>query len=174
VLTSDEKILIVAGNFQTAGGESHPYIAAIETSSNKVTNWNPRPNGQVKAVTTNIFTPGVVYAAGDFDEIGSTKTNNYVAIDLISGLVTSWNPYCTWWLVLLIIQILVSTVYYFMIPKKAIKFWWLVPVFLALSSWYVDLSVHRYYIPSAWCHALIFLNIIVSFISGAIYIRKRQ
>jgi hypothetical protein len=80
----------VGGWFETAGGESRPFVAALTRESGTVTAWNPRPDLAVYALAAKGDT---VYVGGDFGLLGEWKHRaGLAAIDLTTGTVKPWNP----------------------------------------------------------------------------------
>jgi hypothetical protein len=84
---------LIDPNFQTIGGATRNYLAALNTSNGTVTNWNPDPNGIVLSLAANA---GIVYAGGSFTTIGpagnNVGRNRLAALDAITGIPTAWNP----------------------------------------------------------------------------------
>ncbi|MBI5711672.1 MAG: T9SS type A sorting domain-containing protein [Candidatus Eisenbacteria bacterium] len=80
----------VGGWFETVGGESRPFVAALDRETGAPTTWNPKPNLPVSAVVTRGDT---VYMGGIFSLVGEWRHRaGLAAIDLTSGIVRPWNP----------------------------------------------------------------------------------
>jgi hypothetical protein len=80
-------------NFQTIGGATRNYLAALNTSTGTATSWNPDPNDYVFSLAVNGST---IYAGGDFREFDPTGSQvargGLAAIDATTGVLTAWNP----------------------------------------------------------------------------------
>ena len=104
----DGSILYVGGNFNSIGGQERNYLAAIDTKTGLVTDWNPdvqmAPSVLAEVeeimpyywfgVFTFSFSPdgSILYVGGNFDSVGGQERHNLAAIDTKTGLVTDWNP----------------------------------------------------------------------------------
>jgi hypothetical protein len=80
------------GLFQTIGGQSRNFFAAVDATTGLATAWNPNPTAPVTTLAVNGTT---VYAAGNFNSLGGQARSNLAALDLATGLPTSWNPSAT-------------------------------------------------------------------------------
>lgn len=81
--------LFAGGNFTMIGGQNRRNIAALDTASGTLIDWNPNANKNVSAIVQNGNT---VYVGGYFDSIGGQNRNLIAALDAASGSVTAWNP----------------------------------------------------------------------------------
>lgn len=68
--------IIVGGNFTQIGGVALPYLARLNQDSNPDSNYQPKPNGAVRALAQH--SDGRFYVAGDFTQI-SGATRNHLA-----------------------------------------------------------------------------------------------
>lgn len=75
-------------NFQTIGGATRNYLAALNTSTGTATSWNPDPNDYVFSLAVNGST---IYAGGDFREFDPTGSQvargGLAAIDATTGVL---------------------------------------------------------------------------------------
>src|SRR5207253_837142 len=109
----------VGGYFATIGGRSRPYLAALSVTTGVATGWNPAPAGPttyVGAVDVLAVSAETVYAGGHFTNIGGMPRNFLAALDVNTGLATSWNPdigtpACTGCQVIRTLQVSSNTVY---------------------------------------------------------------
>jgi hypothetical protein len=83
--------LIYAGGwFETVGGESRPFVAALSRETGAQTAWNPKPELAVYALAARGDT---VLVGGMFSLVGEWKHRaGLAAIDLTTGTVKPWNP----------------------------------------------------------------------------------
>lgn len=80
----------VGGFFETVGGESRPFVAALSRERGNVTAWNPKPDLGVYALAARGDT---VYVGGSFSLVGEwSHRAGLAAIDLTTGAVKPWNP----------------------------------------------------------------------------------
>ncbi|QQR85982.1 MAG: T9SS type A sorting domain-containing protein [Flavobacteriales bacterium] len=78
----------VGGSFDQIGFTSRSRIARINADGS-VHPWNPGSNNIVRCL---LLHGGVLYAGGDFTQLGG-QTRNYIgALDVSSGTATAWNP----------------------------------------------------------------------------------
>ena len=78
----------MGGDFTDVSGQTRYFIAAVDTSGN-VTGWNPQADNRVQAL---VVSGSTVYAGGYFVNIGDASRNAVAALDIDTGLSTSWNP----------------------------------------------------------------------------------
>lgn len=64
-----------------------PYLAALDAASGQMTDWNPAPDGPVKALALS-SDGATLYLGGDFDSIAGRPARNLAAIDLDTGEVS--------------------------------------------------------------------------------------
>jgi hypothetical protein len=78
---------LIDPNFQTIGGSTRSYLAALNTSDGTVTSWNPNAGNGVYALAVNA---GIVYAGGTFTTIGPAGNNvgrtRIAALDATTGI----------------------------------------------------------------------------------------
>ncbi|MBP7551999.1 MAG: Ig-like domain-containing protein [Spirochaetes bacterium] len=85
--------IYAGGKFTTISGQSRNNIAAIDITTGLATDWNPNVDGDTNNnVSVLAVSGGNVYAGGFFTSIGGQSRNNIAAIDITTGLATSWNP----------------------------------------------------------------------------------
>ena len=87
-------LIYIGGLFTSVGGQSRQRIAAINTTTGLATGWNPNISDNtpsIKALSLNSAS-GVLYAAGLFNFVGAQPRKNIAAIDISTGLATSWDP----------------------------------------------------------------------------------
>jgi len=87
-------VVYAGGSFTKIGGQTRNHVAAINASTGTATSWNPDVHGyqrhrRVLALAVN---GGVVYTGGEFTGIGGETRYNIAAIDVVTGLATSWEP----------------------------------------------------------------------------------
>jgi putative cell wall-binding protein len=88
--------IYAAGAFNTIGGQTRNRIAALSTATGLATSWDPNANSRVDGL---YLADDVIYAfagsgfgPGGFTNIGGQPRNRLAALDLTTGLATSWNP----------------------------------------------------------------------------------
>lgn len=80
----------VGGWFETAEGESRPFVAALSKETGRLSGWNPKPDLAVYALAVK---GDSVYVGGIFSLMGDWKHRaGLAAIDLTTGAVKPWNP----------------------------------------------------------------------------------
>jgi len=80
----------VGGWFETVGGESRPFAAAVSKATGALTGWNPKPDLAVAVIVARSDT---VYMGGIFSLVGEWKHRaGLAAIDLSTGALKPWNP----------------------------------------------------------------------------------
>jgi hypothetical protein len=82
--------IYVGGSFETMGGESRPFAAALSRATGTLMPWNPRPDLPVSLILPQGDT---VLVGGIFSLMGQWKHRaGLAAIDLATGVVKPWNP----------------------------------------------------------------------------------
>ncbi len=74
----------IGGSFTTAGGVDRNHAAAINTTTGKVTPWNPNISGFVQAIA---ISGNTVVLGGSFAKIGDTVATRLAAVDKTTGQV---------------------------------------------------------------------------------------
>jgi hypothetical protein len=92
-MTADGSSIYLGGIFTTASGNNIPYACAVDTIGN-VSSWTPSTDERVLHICAY---GGKVLIAGYFGSSGLVSRNNAAAIDLTTGLPTSWNPNLNNW-----------------------------------------------------------------------------
>ncbi len=78
----------LGGWFNTVGGTTRNYAAAVDDTNGTPTSWNPNLGSGVSAIGVLGST---VYLGGSFATIGGTTRNRAAALDT-DGTLTDWNP----------------------------------------------------------------------------------
>ena len=86
---ASNNLLYIGGAFNSILGQSRSCLAAINLSSNTLTNWNLNPDN---AINKMILKNGKIYVGGNFSTIGAGFKNGLAYIDTSNGLPGSWNP----------------------------------------------------------------------------------
>ena len=84
--------IYAGGAFDSIGGQSRRYIAALDATTGKPTSWNPNPNALVRSLALSGTT---VYAGGEFSGIGGQNRGCIAALDAATGNALTWNPNAT-------------------------------------------------------------------------------
>jgi hypothetical protein len=97
--TSTNNTIYVGGLFTHIGGLSRNRIAALDATTGVATPWNPDagtalndPKSPTPRVRTVAVKGNIVYAGGDFVSIHGQPRAGLAAIDLATGVPTTWNP----------------------------------------------------------------------------------
>ncbi|HEX5218698.1 MAG TPA: hypothetical protein VFZ59_03960 [Verrucomicrobiae bacterium] len=85
--------LYVSGNFPIIGGQFRTCLAAIDVTTGLVQAWDPALNGPpARSVNAIAVSGNTLYIGGLFNSVGGQSRTNIAALDLTTGLATSWNP----------------------------------------------------------------------------------
>jgi len=87
-LAAANGMVYVAGRFQSIGGQPRNNLAALDTTTGRITAWNPNPDGSRVNVITAVGNR--VYVAGDFGFIGNKPRRGLAQLDAVQGLATDW------------------------------------------------------------------------------------
>jgi len=91
-------IVYAGGSFTGIGGQARNRIAALNPSTGAATSWNPNASGCsgsthcVTRISALAVSGSIVYAGGEFTNIGGQQRSNIAALDVSTGAATSWNP----------------------------------------------------------------------------------
>jgi hypothetical protein len=85
--------IYLAGGFDLLEGKAHAPIAAVDRTTGKAQDWNPRftsdPGPDVHSLT---LASNVLYLAGYFDDIDGQPRHKLAAFDINTGKLTPWAP----------------------------------------------------------------------------------
>ena len=79
----------VGGDFTTIGGQSRPYLAAINANTGTASGWNPSPNGAVAAL---LLRGSTLHTGGAFTLMGATERRGYAEVDILDASVGVNDP----------------------------------------------------------------------------------
>lgn len=100
-MTAMGQTVYVGGTFHTFLGEARSRLAAFDATSGQLLPWAPEPNvydWPECRITALCATPETVYVSGLFEYIGGENRDNLAAIDVDTGLASSWDPVLAgWW-----------------------------------------------------------------------------
>lgn len=82
--------LYIGGGFSSIGGQPRENLAAVDTTTGRVTAWNPHASGDMVAAL--VVSGQIVYVGGQFDAIGAQGRHDLAAVEATTGLATPWNP----------------------------------------------------------------------------------
>lgn len=82
-------VLYNFGYYLSGAAVSRKNLAAIDTTTNTLTDWNPGVDGGVNTILVNNNT---VYVGGYFNNLGGQYRPGIGAVDATTGLATSFNP----------------------------------------------------------------------------------
>ena len=85
----NNNILHIGGDFNSIGGQSRPFLSAINLSSNIINSWNPNANGGIRKM---ILVNGKIYLAGTFSIIGASFRYGLACVDTLTGIQNNWAP----------------------------------------------------------------------------------
>ncbi|MBS1772655.1 MAG: T9SS type A sorting domain-containing protein [Bacteroidetes bacterium] len=88
-------VLYIGGSFTKVNGVSRNRLAALSMTNQALTSWNPNITnaGQlVPQVLSMFYYNNNLYIGGIFTHIGAAVRRNLAAVDISTGVATSWNP----------------------------------------------------------------------------------
>lgn len=97
--TIDDSLLLIGGDFGSVGGLVRSHLATIRIDTGIATTWAPVVTGPrdryfgdpyVQALAVR---QGIVYVGGHFTGIGGQTRPGLAALELATGLSTSWDPH---------------------------------------------------------------------------------
>ena len=77
--------LYFGGDFRSIGDTERWHLAALDTSTGRLTNWDPSPDSSVYALAT---AEGRIYAGGTFSRVGDALRHHIAAIDTEIGIAS--------------------------------------------------------------------------------------
>lgn len=85
--------LYMAGSFSIINSITRYCLVAVDPATGVVDNtWNPGNGFSGFSVSGALIAGNTMYVCGNFTNIGGAARNNLAAIDLATGVATSWNP----------------------------------------------------------------------------------
>jgi hypothetical protein len=90
-ITPDGAILYVAGDFTNIGGVARNHLAAINTATGAVDDWDPNANDAVYKLALS-QDDNTLYVGGKFTSIASTTRNYIAALNTATSTLTAWDP----------------------------------------------------------------------------------
>jgi hypothetical protein len=91
-LLEDGSTLYVSGGFTTIGGTGRTALAAIDTTTDTLTAFNPTISGGAANVVSMVQDSNNIYAMGGFTTFGGSARNYIGALSKSTGLATAWAP----------------------------------------------------------------------------------
>lgn len=80
----------IAGSFGQVQGQARVNLARLDASG-QVTTWSASAiNGPVRALAIDSANPGVLYAGGEFSDVGGQPRGSLAAFDVGTGALTGW------------------------------------------------------------------------------------
>jgi len=88
--------VFAGGSFTNAGGVTRHNLAALDATTGLPTSWNPDVEGNsVVDINALAVSGSKLYVGGTFSSIGNSARTGLAAIDLNTGVPTSWGPSLT-------------------------------------------------------------------------------
>jgi trimeric autotransporter adhesin len=81
--------LLVAGEFQTVGGQPRTNLALVNRATGEVLDWRADTDGQVAAAA---LAGGHLYVGGTFSRIGGVERRHLARLDPGAAAVDAWDP----------------------------------------------------------------------------------
>ncbi|MCP4966203.1 MAG: PQQ-binding-like beta-propeller repeat protein [bacterium] len=92
LLSSDESLLYVAGDYDVIAGLTRDSLAAIDIATGLATSWIPQPVGG-KVYSLEMSSDGsILYAGGGFSTIAGQPRESLAAFDTATHTLTSFDP----------------------------------------------------------------------------------
>jgi len=83
----------VGGFFSSIGGQPRSRVGAVDATTGLATGWDPNlSSADFPFVNALGLSGSTLYVAGLFDHVGADARNSLAAIDVGTGLATSWDP----------------------------------------------------------------------------------
>lgn len=84
--------LVVAGPFTAVNGSARSGLAAFDTATLALRDWNPEPSADEATATVSAIaaTADAVYLSGRFNRIGNADRNNLAALSTATGEALPW------------------------------------------------------------------------------------
>ena len=83
--------LYVGGVFQNIGGQSRPYVAAVDTATGMAASWNPGGVNSANSVAAFEVKGDTVFVGGAFTTVGATSRWGLAAVSRTTGSLYAWN-----------------------------------------------------------------------------------
>jgi hypothetical protein len=91
-----DNTLFIGGRFTDVNGQSRKNIAALNLTDGQLLSWNPAIDIPAASNTTEVLTmkikDNLLYVGGKFMEVNGQLRPGLAAIDLTTGIPSSWNP----------------------------------------------------------------------------------
>jgi hypothetical protein len=91
-----DNVLYIGGQFTDVNGQSRKNIAALSLTDGQLLSWNPAIDIPAAPTTAEVLTmkikDNLLYVGGKFMEVGGQSRPSLAAIDLTTGIPSSWNP----------------------------------------------------------------------------------
>ncbi|MBU6399108.1 MAG: CHRD domain-containing protein [Verrucomicrobia bacterium] len=95
-LVATNGILYVGGSFTHVGGLPRTNLAAIDLTTDQVTDWSPQIAGAVFGLGPDVevlaMGSNTVYVGGSFSSVNNQSRQGLAALDATSGALLNWNP----------------------------------------------------------------------------------
>ena len=90
---------LYVGGVRSMGGVSRRGLASIDLTTGKATSWDPNATHATETpdIEEMVFSGNNAYLIGTFHNIGGQVRNEIAAVDIGTGLATSWNPNTGLW-----------------------------------------------------------------------------
>ena len=79
--------LYFGGDFRLVGDRERLHLAALDTSTGRLTTWNPYLDSSVFAL---LISEPNIYASGWFEQVGDTTRHHFAAINTETAIASRW------------------------------------------------------------------------------------
>jgi hypothetical protein len=87
--------IYLGGAFDSAGGQRRRSLAACDSVTGALSDWNPNPIPDNSSITALSIVDDKVYVSGSFNNIGGANRNKIACLDTFTGAALPWNPNIT-------------------------------------------------------------------------------
>jgi len=90
--------VFLGGSFTKVGNQNRNCLAAADSATGRVTDWDPAPRGNFSTEVSVLLIDGeTLYVGGNFSNISGQARENLASFSTRNGLLSDWNPGAMGW-----------------------------------------------------------------------------